>query len=239
MKKIVCLLACTCLNFYLSFSQVGIGTTTPDASSILDVESTDKGILIPRLTDAQIAAIVNPAIGLMVFNTSTNMFQYNSGSPSTPIWSAIQTSASSSAYFGSFIISSTGTTTITGLPFMPSQIKFTACANVETNNLNSDNGVGNNNSGLANAFGMMSGYASNFGGSIAQQVMYIGGSGNSINDISRYASSSHAIGIRYSNQNGDSLGLTNASLSSFNSNGFTLNVTNHSDDILVIYEAYR
>jgi microcystin-dependent protein len=45
------------LAFYLciipSFSQVGIGTTTPDPTSILDLESSTKGLLIPRLTVAQ------------------------------------------------------------------------------------------------------------------------------------------------------------------------------------------
>lgn len=71
------------------YAQVGIGTTNPDNSSVLDIESTDKGVLIPRLTTAQINAIVNPANGLMVYNTDLKEFQFNCGSIGTPDWSKI------------------------------------------------------------------------------------------------------------------------------------------------------
>ena len=40
-------------------AQVGVGTTTPDAKSALDIRATDKGLLIPRLTAAQRTAIIN------------------------------------------------------------------------------------------------------------------------------------------------------------------------------------
>jgi hypothetical protein len=59
---------------------VGINNTnsTPDASAMLDVNSTDKGILVPRMTTTQRAAIANPATGLLVFdNTSTSFWFYN------------------------------------------------------------------------------------------------------------------------------------------------------------------
>ena len=55
---------------------VGIGTTTPAASAALDVNSTNKGILIPRMTTAQRTAIVSPTNGLMVFDTTTNTFWF-------------------------------------------------------------------------------------------------------------------------------------------------------------------
>ena len=48
-------------------AQVGVGTSTPNASAILDVESTNKGFLPPRMTQAQRNAIVSPATGLVVF----------------------------------------------------------------------------------------------------------------------------------------------------------------------------
>jgi hypothetical protein len=140
---------------------------------------------------------------------------------------------------GVFIISSTGNKTISGLPFQPSQISFVAHANVESLNLNSDNAVGNNNSGLANSFGSMNGFARNDNGTITQQVIYVGGSGNSINDISRYASNNQCIGIRYGNQNGDNLGLTSGSMNSFNSDGFTINVGSHADNLVVIFHAHK
>ena len=41
---------------------VGIGTSTPNTSSILDITSTDKGFLIPRMTTSQRDAITSPAL---------------------------------------------------------------------------------------------------------------------------------------------------------------------------------
>lgn len=58
------------------FAQVGIGTTTPDASSMLDITSTSKGVLIPRMTTAQRSAISSPVTGLLVFDTTTNSFWF-------------------------------------------------------------------------------------------------------------------------------------------------------------------
>ena len=52
------------------FSQsVGIGTSTPDTSAMLDISSTTKGFLIPRMTTAQRDAITSPVQGLKIFNT--------------------------------------------------------------------------------------------------------------------------------------------------------------------------
>lgn len=52
---------------------VGIGTTAPNASAALDVTSTTKGFLPPRLTTAQRDAIASPAAGLTIFNTTTGV----------------------------------------------------------------------------------------------------------------------------------------------------------------------
>jgi hypothetical protein len=52
---------------FTSIGQVGIGTTTPDASAALELESTTKGFLPPRITLAQINAIATPVEGLMVY----------------------------------------------------------------------------------------------------------------------------------------------------------------------------
>ena len=54
----------------ISNAQTGIGTTRPDASALLDLTSTTKGFLLPRLTLLQQQALVNPAIGLLIFNTT-------------------------------------------------------------------------------------------------------------------------------------------------------------------------
>ncbi|MDB9888432.1 fibronectin type III domain-containing protein [Polaribacter sp.] len=68
MKQFFTLLAAVLLTAITS-AQVGIGTTTPDASSALDITSTTKGLLMPRMTNVQRQAISNPAAGLQVFVT--------------------------------------------------------------------------------------------------------------------------------------------------------------------------
>lgn len=73
---------------------VGVGTTAPDASAAFDVVSSAKGALLPRLTSAQRTAIVNPATGLIVFQTDgTPGFYYNSGTTTAPVWEQIATAA--------------------------------------------------------------------------------------------------------------------------------------------------
>lgn len=64
----------------ITFSQVGIGTTTPDASSSLDITDTTKGILIPRMTLLQRNAIALPATGLIIYQTNNSPgFYYFNG----------------------------------------------------------------------------------------------------------------------------------------------------------------
>lgn len=85
-KKIVLLLL---VSFY-GFSQTGIGTTTPDASAKLDVTSTTKGLLAPRMTSAQRAAITLPANGLLVYQTDgVSGFYVNIGTSASPVWSRV------------------------------------------------------------------------------------------------------------------------------------------------------
>ncbi|MCX6266186.1 MAG: hypothetical protein NTW16_02350 [Bacteroidetes bacterium] len=57
---------------------ISIDSSGPDNSAMLDVKSTDKGLLIPRLSTAERNAIVSPSNSLMIFNTSTRCFEaYN------------------------------------------------------------------------------------------------------------------------------------------------------------------
>jgi len=78
----------------ISFAQVGIGTTAPDASSILDVESINQGVLVPRLTTLQENAIVNPATGLLIYNTECKEFRFNRGTTASPDWMKTSRNAS-------------------------------------------------------------------------------------------------------------------------------------------------
>ena len=80
----------------LLLAQVGIGTTTPDASSALEIESTNSGILIPRMTEAQRTSITTPATGLLVYQSNNSVgFWYYNGS----IWTKISDSATATGEF--------------------------------------------------------------------------------------------------------------------------------------------
>lgn len=57
-------------------AQVGIGTTNPHSSSILEVNSSEKGVLFPTLSALQRDAIVNPANGLLIYNSTTSNYNY-------------------------------------------------------------------------------------------------------------------------------------------------------------------
>jgi hypothetical protein len=65
-----------------SFSQVGISATNtpPNTSAMLDVSSTTKGLLTPRMTTVQRLAIPTPASGLTVYDTNTSGFWFFNGS---------------------------------------------------------------------------------------------------------------------------------------------------------------
>ena len=65
-----------CTQISAQNNNVGIGTTAPNATAILDVTSSSKGVLVPRLTTAQRTAIANPAQGLLVYDTDLGCFYY-------------------------------------------------------------------------------------------------------------------------------------------------------------------
>jgi hypothetical protein len=71
-KIIITLFVIVCSQ--MSMAQVGIGTTSPNASAKLDITSTNKGFLPPRVTltgTADVTTIANPATGLFIYNTAT------------------------------------------------------------------------------------------------------------------------------------------------------------------------
>jgi hypothetical protein len=142
-------------------------------------------------------------------------------------------------YGGKFLITGAGSVSITGLPFRPTSLLFTAYANIETDSINSDNGVGDNTNTIVNSFNYMRGFARNDNSTITEQVICGGGNGTSINDISRYSSPNHSIGIRYANQNGNNIGITSGTITSFDATGFTINIDSFADGLLVIFEAHR
>jgi len=66
-------------------SIVGIGTTTPNVSAALDVVSTTKAFIPPRMTEAQRDAIPSPAAGMVIYNTTTSLLNFHNGT----VWGAV------------------------------------------------------------------------------------------------------------------------------------------------------
>lgn len=85
--------ACIKLNAQNTFpasGSVGIGTATPNASALLEVKSTTKGMLVPRMTKAQRDLIPSPATGLLIYQTdNTPNFYFFNGTT----WKAISSSS--------------------------------------------------------------------------------------------------------------------------------------------------
>jgi N-acetylneuraminic acid mutarotase len=80
MKKLTLLAAFAMMQFAASAQSVGVGTTTPNSSAILEVSSTTKGMLMPRMTTAQRNAILSPAVGLTILNIDDKCMDVYTGS---------------------------------------------------------------------------------------------------------------------------------------------------------------
>lgn len=93
MKKYFTLVLFThlCVNNHLFSQNIAVNSTgsLPDTSAMLDVSSTNKGFLAPRMTTTQQNAIPLPAKGLIIFNTTDNGLKLNTGTPASPVWTAI------------------------------------------------------------------------------------------------------------------------------------------------------
>ena len=102
MKKLVLSLILMCTLALVYAQSVGINAdgSQPDASAMLDVKSSSKGLLVPRIAltgTSDALTISNPATGLLVFNTNTASgitpgYYYNSGTSGAPTWTRLITS---------------------------------------------------------------------------------------------------------------------------------------------------
>jgi uncharacterized protein (TIGR02145 family) len=70
-------------------AQTVIGGAVADPSALLDMQSATRGFLPPRMTTAERSAIVNPATGLLIFNTTFSCLEMNTGTPAQPVWDCL------------------------------------------------------------------------------------------------------------------------------------------------------
>ena len=131
MKKIFLFIAVTAM-LATSFAQsVGIGTTTPDASALLEIKTTTKGFLPPRMLAADKLLISSPKVGLIIYQTD--------GTPGLYL------------YNGSAWVAVSGGAGITGANGKNSLIKTTAepfGANCATGGVKQEYGVDANNNNI-------------------------------------------------------------------------------------------
>lgn len=151
-------------------NNIGIGTSTPNSSAMLDISSTNKGLLTPRMTTAQRNAIITPAKGLLVYDTDLSaLYHYNGNA-----WTAVGGSGSISLpYSGStsqagdaFSITNTGTgTAISGTVSANSVAAIEGTSNASTGGYGvlgtstsaTGFGVGGNNTTGTAVYGFSSG----------------------------------------------------------------------------------
>ncbi len=88
-----------------TIAQVGIGTNSPSTNAVLDVSSTNKGILLPRVNDTTLVS--NPSAGLMIYNKATRSPAFHDGTA----WNTIATrTAATTANTDSLTYTITGAT---------------------------------------------------------------------------------------------------------------------------------
>jgi len=87
--RLLIIVSIICMQRSVAQDAVGINNDSPHASAILDITSTDKGVLVPRMTTGQRNAISSPATGLLVYDNTTNTFWYFNSNAWTEIVSSV------------------------------------------------------------------------------------------------------------------------------------------------------
>ena len=88
-------------------AQIWINTVTPDSSAIVEIYSSQGGLLIPKLTTIQRNLIEGPATGLQIYNLTSQDIEVNTGTPAIPLWEGTKGNG------GTVISSVTGTIDVT------------------------------------------------------------------------------------------------------------------------------
>ena len=95
MNRLILWVAMQMVAINIFAQNVGIGTTTPNASAALDVSSTTRGLLPPRMAAVQRNAIASPANGLMVYDTDSSAFFFWNGT----MWNKLLAGGASNQWF--------------------------------------------------------------------------------------------------------------------------------------------
>lgn len=144
--------------------------------------------------------------------------------------------------FGTILVNSSGDISVTGLGFAPNKVKFESTAPVDATDTE---GAPTANANTEDNFsGIMVGFAKNTSGGTVQQVTSSGAPGNNTNAIRHFASSSKCIGISYADQDGNEIAQIDGTLSSWDSDGFTVNIGTFNSvanisGALVVWTAWR
>ncbi len=134
---------------YNTIGKVGIGTNAPNSTAILDLSSTTQGILVPRMTAAQKAAISSPANGLLIFQTDvpSDFYYYNGSSWISlrePNWTSAGT-IQSVGWNATTTAPTIGTTTVNDFSYKQIGAKTWKCQltfSASSNSAGANNGLG-------------------------------------------------------------------------------------------------
>ena len=188
MKKVLLILFLLFGSFTISAQSVAINTdkSAANASAMLDIKSTNKGLLIPRLTLAQRNAVVTPATGLLIYQTdNTAGYYYFNGSA----WTSLTGSGSSSYWSanGTHIFKNNLGNVGIGTSTPSSPLSF---PNILGNKISFWNAGGNNDFGIGINTGMMQLYTAG-----TDKIAFGWGNSNAFNETMTFYTGAGQLGI--------------------------------------------
>jgi hypothetical protein len=208
-------------GFATAQNNVGINTT-PDASAVLDVSSSDKGVLVPRMTKAQRNLISTPATGLLIFQTDdTPGFYFNSGSTTVANWTALSGSTlPSQSGNGGRVLTTNGTSLQWQMPSTGSALLihgYVAASNSFGNGTNYPTGSGWNTTESDGHRVLLS------NASTIKLVAALSGSSSTTYTLSLRKGTPSGGSYIYSDLSNSTISISNSNVQTLNLSGLSLN----------------